>query len=112
MATILVTQDAVTVSLSKMEAIGALHGDVTVPRSAITNVRSLSDGMDEVHGIRAPGTGVPGVMMIGTLHDHGVSTFAVCHGHRPAVLIELEGQTFDRLLVTVDNVDQVVDELD
>jgi hypothetical protein len=49
--------------------------------------------------------------MIGTPHEHGVTTFAVCHGHHRAVLVELTGQDFDRLLVTVHDADGVVAQL-
>ena len=108
---LLVTPETVTVQLTTLERIEAIHADVTVPRSSVVSVRAVPDAMKEVHGIRAPGTGVPGLVMIGTLRDHGVTTFAVCHGHHRAVLIELSGQTFDRLLITVDDVDEVVSRL-
>lgn len=35
-------------------------------------------------------------------------TFAVCHGRRPAVVVELTGQRYDRIVVTVENPDEVV----
>ena len=111
MVSMLVTPDTLTLALTKFERVEAFHGDVTVPRSSITAVRVLDDAMSEVHGLRAPGTGVPGVVMIGTLHDHGVTTFAVCHGHHRGVLVELTGQDFDRLLFTLDNADDVVEQL-
>jgi len=111
MASILVTADSISVVLTATERMEALHGDVIVPRSSVVGVRAVDDAMSEVHGIRAPGTGVPGLLMIGTLHDHGAKTFAVCHGRHRAVLIELSGQAFDRLLVTVDDVDEVLAQL-
>lgn len=111
MASIVLSDDALTVALTKFEQVEAIHSSVTVPRSAVVSARTVADAMDEVHGIRAPGTGVPGMLMIGTLRDHGVTTFAVCHGHRRAVLVELSGQEFDRLLVTTDDADDVVSRL-
>ena len=30
-------------------------------------------------------------------------TFAVCHGRRPAIVLDLVGSTYDRLVVTVDD---------
>jgi hypothetical protein len=35
-------------------------------------------------------------------------TFAVCHGRRPAVVLELTGQRYDRIVVTVENPEEVV----
>jgi hypothetical protein len=107
MAKLLVNDDAVTVSLSAIEKVEALHGDVSVPRTAVVSARVVPDGLDEVHGLRMPGTGLPGVIMVGSWRDkHGI-TFAVCHGRRPAMVLELTGQHFDRIVVTVENPDEV-----
>jgi hypothetical protein len=108
MAELLVNDDVVTVSLSAVEKAEALHGDVQVPRAAVVSARTVPDGMEEVHGLRLPGTGFPGVIMVGTWRDDERSTFAVCHGRRPAVVLELTGQPFDRIVVTVDNPDEVI----
>lgn len=107
-AQIIVSADTVTVSLTELEKVEALHGDLTVPRSAVTGARTVPDGMAELHGIRAPGTGLPGVIAAGTWRDHGSTTFAMCHGRHPAVVITLRGQGFDRLVVTTDQSRDIV----
>jgi len=107
MAKLLVNDDIVTVSLSAVEKAEALHGDVSVPRSAVASARVVPDGLDEVHGLRMPGTGLPGVIMVGTWRDKERVTFAVCHGRRPAVVLELTGQHYDRFVVTVENPGEV-----
>jgi hypothetical protein len=107
MAKLLVNDDVVTVSLSAVEKAEALHGDVSVPRSAVASARVVPDGLDEVHGLRMPGTGLPGVIMVGTWRDKERVTFAVCHGRRPAVVLELTGQHYDRFVVTVENPGEV-----
>ncbi|MBV9206952.1 MAG: hypothetical protein JO037_16520 [Actinobacteria bacterium] len=107
MAQLLVHDDVVTVSLSAIEKAEAVHGDVSVPRAAVVSARVVLDGMDEVHGLRMPGTGLPGVIMVGTWRDHERVTFAVCHGRRPAVVLELTGQRYDRIVVTVENPDEI-----
>ena len=101
------TDDVVTVLLSAIEKAEAVHGDVSVPRTAVVSARVVPDGMDEVHGLRVPGTGFPGVIMVGTWRAKERVTFAVCHGRRPAVVLELSGQPYDRIVVTVDNPDEV-----
>jgi hypothetical protein len=107
MAELLVTDDTVTVSLSAIEKAEALHGDVSVPRAAVLSAQVVPDGMDEVHGLRLPGTGFPGVIMVGTWRDRERITFAVCHGRRPAVVLDLTGQRYDRIVVTVEHPDEV-----
>ena len=108
MAELLVHDDVVTVSLSAAEKAEALHGDVSVPRTAVVSARIVPDGMDEVHGLKLPGTGFPGVIMVGTWRDGTRVTFAVCHGRRPAVVLELTGQRYDRIVVTVEHPDEAV----
>lgn len=61
MAKLIINDRDVTVSLSAVKKLDALHGNVVVPRSAVAQVRTVPNGMVEVHGLRAPGTGFPGV---------------------------------------------------
>ncbi len=107
MAQILLAADTLSVSMTDVEKLEALR-DVVVARSSVTKARVASDGMAELHGIRAPGTGLPGVIAVGTWRDQGSKTFAVCHGRRPAVVIELKGEAYDRLVVTLDDAEQIV----
>jgi hypothetical protein len=107
-ANLLIDDNAVTVALSVLEKAEALHGDIRVPRTAIVRVRSVPDGMAEVHGLRMPGSGFPGVIMVGTWRNSDGVTFAVCHGRRPAVVLDLAGQPYDRIVVTVENPEEAV----
>jgi hypothetical protein len=108
MASILVHDDVVTVALTVAEKIEAVHGDVSVPRSSVVSAHVVPDGMELIHGLKMPGTGLTGVIMVGTWRDGETVTFAVCHGRRSAVVVELADQVFDRLVVTVDDPEEVV----
>jgi hypothetical protein len=109
-ARLLIDERAVTVSMSVMEKLEALHGNVSVPRTAVIAAREVPDGMAELHGMRV-GTGLPGVVMVGTFRDGHSITFAVCHGRRPAVVLDLAGWSYDRIVVTVDNPAEIVSRL-
>ena len=111
MAELVIDDESVTVVMSAVERLESLHGDLTVPRSAVAAARAVGDGLAEVHGLRAPGTGVPGTLLVGTFRDAQTTTFAVCHHRRPAVVVELSGQAYDRLVVTVQDPQAVVDRL-
>jgi len=108
-ANLLIDEGSVTVALTTTEKFEALHGDVVLPRSSVRDVRAVQDGMEEIHGMRMPGTGFPGVVMVGTWRDTAGVTFAVCHGRRPAVVLELAGQPYDRVVVTVENPEEALD---
>jgi hypothetical protein len=110
-ANLVITDDTLTVQMSLAEKAEALHRDLTVPRSAVTGVRIVEDGLAEVHGLRMPGTGLPGVVMVGTWLSSEGNTFAVCHGPGPAIVIDLAGQHVDRIVMTVDNPEEAAAEL-
>ncbi len=92
MATIAVTGDEVAVRLSRWAVLGSIHwsGSVTAPRSAVVGVEFVDDAWTRLRGIRAPGTGLPGVIMLGTTRAHGQKDFCAVYGHRPGVVV-----TFD-----------------
>jgi len=110
-ANLVINDDTLTVQMSRAEKAEALHRDLTLPRSAVTGVRVVADGLSEVHGLKMPGTGIPGVIMVGTWISTKGSTFAVCHGRGPAIVIELAGQQVDRIVMTVDNPEEAITEL-
>ncbi len=111
MANLVITDDTVTVQMSAAEKAEALHRDLTVPRSAITGVRVVSSGIDAVHGFKLVGAGIPGVLMVGTFKGAEGSTFAICHRNGPALVIDIRGEHFDRIIITVDNPEQVASQL-
>jgi hypothetical protein len=118
-ARLLIDQRRVTVCLSALEKLEALHRNVTVPRTAVIAAREVPDGLAELRGRIAGigwrgvgiGTGVPGVLMVGTIQDGYGLTFAVCRGRGPAVVLELAGQHYDRIVVTVEDPGAIVSRL-
>jgi hypothetical protein len=56
-----------------------------------------------LRGVRAPGTGIPGVISLGTRRATGVRDFAAVYRNRPALVIDLDGAGFNRLIVSVDD---------
>jgi hypothetical protein len=111
MANLLIDDSEITVALSATEKLEALHGNVRFPRAAVVQVRVVSDGMEEVYGLKLPGTGLRGLIMVGTWRNVDAVTFAVCHGRKPAVVLDLTGQAYDRIVVTVDNPEEALAEL-
>ena len=81
----------------------AAHGDIRVPVSAVRGVWFTADPCSVLRGFRFPGTGGLGSIAVGTWRGSGVKDFVVLHGRGPAVVVELEGAEFARLLVTEDD---------
>ena len=103
MANLTVDGDTLTLHLSWLEKLGAFHGDVRLSRSSVSAVRITDQPRGELRGIRAPGTGIPGVISLGTRRAAGVRDFAAVYRNRPAVVIDLDGAGFNRLVVSVDD---------
>jgi uncharacterized protein len=110
MAHLLITDDAVTIDMSRGESFEAVHGDQTFPRSAISGVRAVPDCIAEVHGLKWAGTELPGVR-VGTFHADQRVTFAVCHGHNPGIVIDLADGKYDRVVLTVENPEEIATRL-
>jgi hypothetical protein len=100
--------DELVVGLSPLEKLGAFRGDVHVPLAAVRSARVSARPWSELRGIRAPGTGFPGIISLCTRRGSGVVDFAAVYRGGPAVVVDLEGAHFDRIVVTCEDADNVV----
>jgi hypothetical protein len=90
--------------LSAVEKAEGVHRDIRVPLSAVTALRVVDSAWDdELRGWRAPGTGVPNVIAVGTRRGSFGKDFVAVHGKGPAIVIELEGVDYGRLVLTADD---------
>ncbi len=100
MAELQVEGDELVMRLSGLEKAESLHGDLRAPLSMVKGVEVLDDAVHAVHGLRAPGTRLPGYMAVGTFHSKGSSAFAVVHHDTPrGVRVRLEGTGYDDWIV-------------
>jgi hypothetical protein len=95
--------DDLVLHMDALEKVEAVHRDIRVPLAAVTAVRAVDDPWPELRGIRAPGTGLPNVIAVGTRRGNFGKDFAAVHGKGPAVVVELEGAEYERLIVTADD---------
>ncbi len=94
--------DELVLHLAPLEKAEGIHGDIRVPLGAVTGVRVVEDAWPELRGLRAPGTGLPNVIAVGTRRGSFGKDFAAVHGRGPAVVVDLSGAEFGRLVVTTD----------
>lgn len=95
--------DHLALHLNALEKAEGFHGDIHVPLSSVRAVRAVDDPWRELRGIRAPGTGLPGVIAVGTRRGNFGKDFAAVHGKGPGVVVELDGAEFGRFVVTSDD---------
>ena len=81
----------------------ALRREVRVPLARVTGARVEDRPGRSVRGLRAPGTYLPGVLVAGTYRRRRGKDFADARLNRPAVVVDLAGAAFDRIVVGVDD---------
>ena len=90
-----------TYKLSRLECLGAFGRS---PRAAIANLREISFDskpwtMKVLRGIRAPGTGFPYVIMLGTMRHRKGKDFCVVYKRNPVLILEFENEGYKRWVI-------------
>ena len=100
MAELCMQDGALALRLSAAEQIGAAHGDLRVPLSAVRRVEVLADAHGPAdHGIKL-GTRIPGVIEVGTVRGGGRNIFAAVLPDTPgASRIVLDGSFYHEWIV-------------
>ena len=85
-----------------LDKLWSLKSRLEIPLAHIRDVRVDPDAARGWwHGIRAPGTNVPGVITAGTFYQHGKRVFWDVQGPERVIVIELGDERYDELIVEV-----------
>ena len=99
MADISVADGTLRLTMSAIERLESLHGDLAFPLASVESVEVVEHPLDVAHGFRL-GTGVPGTMVIGSITGGGVKSFAVVHSETErGIVVRLDGQGFDQIII-------------
>jgi hypothetical protein len=100
MAELQVEAGALVLHLCAAEKVGAVHGDLRVPLSAVRGVEVLQDAHEPAdHGIKL-GTRIPGMIEVGTVRGDGRNIFAAVLPDTPrGVRIVLDGSFYHEWIV-------------
>lgn len=96
-----------------LHVLWALRRRLEIPLGHLREVRRAERGIMSGwwKGLRAPGTFLPGVIVAGTYYQRGEKIFwDVCDDSR-AIVIELAGESYDRLIVEVADPDAAIAEI-
>jgi asparagine synthetase B (glutamine-hydrolysing) len=104
--------DDLVVALSGAEKAEAVHGDIRVRMSSVSEVDVVDDVVHAVQGHKSVGAAWPGRFAIGSFRGDGKKTFAVVH-HKTTrgVRVTLEGEDFDELVVGCEDPEEVAREI-
>lgn len=90
----------------------ALKSELAIPLEHIRDVRAdpaIARGW--WHGIKAPGTSVPGVVTAGTFYQHGNRIFWDVHDPENTIVVELSHERYNELIVEVSDPAVAVEQL-
>ncbi|WP_254071443.1 MULTISPECIES: hypothetical protein [unclassified Rathayibacter] len=109
MPVVTVLPDRLELRLTRAERVLALHrGDVVVDRASIRSATVTEDPWIWVRGIRAPGTAVPLTIAAGTWKFHGGKDFLLIKRTAAAVVIDLVGEEYSRLIVSTKHAPELI----
>ena len=103
MAKIIEADGVVTLKLSRLEKIGGLHGDISVASSQLISKIEVPNPWTKEHlrGVRAPGTAIPYVILLGTMRFKGGKDFCAIYKRTPAMIYEFADAPFTRWIVSI-----------
>jgi hypothetical protein len=87
----------------------AFKSSLEIPLAHIAGVRADPEvARCWYHGIRMPGTNVPGVITAGTFYQDGKRVFWDVHHPEKTIVIDLHDERYNELVVEVDDPDAAV----
>jgi hypothetical protein len=109
MVDLVVSDGKLQVSVRGVDKLWALKSSLDIPLEHITGVRmdpTVAKGW--WHGLRFSGTNLPGVITAGTYYTRHEKAFWDVHNPDRAIVIELRDESYDRLVVEVDDPESAV----
>ena len=102
MVQIAVSGGVATFEIQGLDKLWSLKSRLEIPLAHIRGVRADPEAARGWwHGIKAPGTSVPGVLTAGTFYQHGKRVFWDVHNPERTVVIELVDERYDELIIEV-----------
>jgi hypothetical protein len=103
MAKVRVIDEELILELSFWERVGALHSSPRVSLNAVTKVEFIDNlwSNNVLRGVRAPGTGIPYKVLLGTMRGREFRDFTAIKGRGAGVEICLNEGPFERWVFTL-----------
>lgn len=99
-----VAEGKLTLHVRGTDKLWSLKSSLEIPLVHIAAVRADPEmARGWYHGIRMPGTNVPGVITAGTFYQDGKRIFWDVHHPEKAIVIELHDENYNQLVVEVED---------
>jgi len=99
-----ITGDTLHLTVEGMDKVWALKSQLSIPLRNITAVRLDGEIAKKWwHGLKMPGTSIPFVITAGTFYQDGKRVFWDIHHPQEAVVLSLDHETYDELVIEVED---------
>lgn len=96
--------DRVRFGVEGWDKLWALKNQLEIPVSHITEARVDPEAARGWwHGLRLPGTNIPGLLTAGTFLQSGGAVFFDVHDPDQTIVVELDHETYKRLVIQVED---------
>ena len=107
-----ITPEKLILEVEGADKIWSLKSRLELTLAHITGVRTDAEIVDQwYHGLKVPGTSIPHVITAGTFYRDGQRIFWDIHRPKKAVIISLQDETYNELVIEVENPDLFVAQL-
>jgi len=110
MVEIVVSEGSLVLHVKGADKLWALKSSLEIPLQHVAGIRadpSIAHGW--WHGLRMPGTNLPGVITAGTFYHDGKRVFWDVHNLENTVVIELRDERYNELIVEVADPNKTVE---
>ena len=109
MASVEIRDQNLEIHVTGVDRLLALKTTVSVPLAHVFGIdHDLAEASVVFHGLKLPGTGIPGVVTAGSYLKSGEWTFWDVHDPAKAVIIRLHDEHYSRLVIGVEDASATV----
>jgi hypothetical protein len=107
-----VSRNSITIEMRGLSSLWAFKRRLKIPLDQVREARIEPDARRLLKGIRASGTHVPGLITAGTYRSRRNKTFWFIWRGKNAVVIDLAGNSYDQIVLEVDDPRQLLRRID
>jgi hypothetical protein len=109
MAHLEINGEKVRLSFSVLETLGAFARSPEVDLDQVESINVVENPWtkDVLKGVRAPGTGIPFVVMLGTMRYLSGKDLVAIYRRRPAAIVILKGGPFKRWIFEIKDLTEI-----
>jgi len=109
MAHLEISEAKVRLNFSVLEMLGAFAKSPEVSIDQVESVEIVDDPWSNrvLRGVRAPGTGIPLIVMLGTLRYPGGKDLCAIYKRRPTAIVRLKSGPFKRWIFEIKDMSEI-----